>query len=141
MSFERRILTLNEAQEITDFELKKASEDDFSNWTAPWRAESLNHYLPLGWSFGLWVQNQLQGYILAQPLLFFRKHTQTLWVEHLSSSEENKIPLLETAVLTSKEKHLQSVWFDNSNIAIESIPFKYKKLNDQFIEIPTTRSL
>ncbi|MBX7230579.1 MAG: hypothetical protein K1X29_00705 [Bdellovibrionales bacterium] len=98
-------------------------EWEMAKWTAPWRQEALRHYLPLGWSFGAFSEDvegkklSLQGYILAQPLLFFQTQTQTLWVEHVSGSSSYILKsLLETVVRWSRDKHLQRVLFSTANI-------------------------
>ena len=88
-------------------------EKQLKSWHARWRKESLEHYLPLGWSFGIWSDNnksELLGYVLCQPLLFFRGMTQTLWVEHLSAgSEDVRNQLGEIVYRWARDKHLQQL--------------------------------
>ncbi|MAE73542.1 MAG: hypothetical protein CL675_05560 [Bdellovibrionaceae bacterium] len=84
------------------------------SWKALWRKEALEHYLPLGWSFGLWSQDlsQLKAYLLAQPLLFFRGMTQTLWIEHIGAQEDGcKTQLIDVAYRMSRSKHFQAALY------------------------------
>jgi hypothetical protein len=82
-----------------------------TSWHVSWRSESLDHYLPNGWCFGLRADDgQWRGFFLAQPLLFFRGLTQTLWMEYLSFDEKaDGDALLEVAVKVAREKHFQAV--------------------------------
>ena len=88
MSLEVKVLQPSQAQEILIYERAKLPAEldvpAFATWDAVWREESLEHYLPLGWSFGAWKGTKLVGYCLTQPLLFFRGMTQSLWVEHVA---------------------------------------------------------
>ena len=89
----------------------------FESWTAPWRKESLEHYLKGGWSF-ISTRNdqQVSGYFLAQPLLFLSRQTQSLWIEHLvGENQEVTDYLIEIAIKTAREKHLQRVLFADFN--------------------------
>lgn len=110
---EVRILQLEDAQLILEFERTRPQDTDtmereLASWSARWREEALNHYLPLGWSFGVFGEGQLQGYLLAQPLLFFRGLTQTLWVERLAFLDlATGQKLAETAWRWAKDKHFQ----------------------------------
>lgn len=89
-------------------------ELEMLSWHAPWREESLKHYLPLGWSFGLWNEQNLQAYFLGQPQLFIRGLTQSLWIEHLSFTEkEHADQLIEIAYRLCREKHFQSLLIPN----------------------------
>lgn len=120
--------TLENLNEILEFENSKLNklfsseiEQSMARWSSPWRQESLEHYLKLGWSFLLRDKNQasdnftegaLLGYFLAQPLLFLDAQTQSLWVEHLSfnqASDGDK--LCEMAYKLAREKHFQKVYF------------------------------
>lgn len=85
-------------------------ESEILSWSAKWRKESLEHYLPLGWSFAAYSGDQLVGFFLAQPLLYFAGHAQVLWVEDLvSESAEVKSLLVDTAYKMARDKHLQRV--------------------------------
>ena len=88
--------------------IKDPSEREIQSWSARWRGEALDHYLPLGWSFGLYRGNALVGFILGQPLLFFRGLTQTLWLEHVEApDEETRETLIDCARKWARDKHLQ----------------------------------
>lgn len=128
MSLFLQIIQRAEINEILDYESQKAkeqfadeSERMFQSWAAPWRQESLEHYLSMGWSFVARDPEQvsphsaaglLVGYFIAQPLLFFAGQTQSLWVEHLQySSLQARDELCELAYRLSREKHFQKVFF------------------------------
>lgn len=86
--------------------------DAFVEWSAPWRKESLQHYLNSGWS--MWVKRQsdqeIVGYFLGQPFLFFAGQTQSLWVEAVAAtSTEIAVQIVDLALRLSREKHLQRV--------------------------------
>ncbi|NJL25209.1 MAG: hypothetical protein HC902_08550 [Calothrix sp. SM1_5_4] len=104
-----RILTFAKAElarAITD-----PVERDMQSWSARWRPEALDHYLPLGWSYGAFDGGgSMIGYILGQPLLFYRGLTQTLWIEGLGyDGEETAGALLETAYRWARDKHFQTL--------------------------------
>lgn len=115
MSDEILILRPEHATQIIEFEraalaakVSDPMERELQSWHAPWREESLTHYLSLGWSFGLWRESKLAAYALAQPFLFFRGLTQSLWVEHVSAAkDEDARTLLDVLVKWSRDKHLQ----------------------------------
>lgn len=98
-------------------------EAEMQSWTAPWRSEALDHYLKMGWSYGLFAgEERLVGYLLAQPYLFHRGLTQTLWVEHVeASSMEQKTALIETAYRWARDKHFQCVLIHGSRDLFESL--------------------
>jgi len=106
-------------------------EEQMKTWDAPWRAESLDHYLPLGWSFAVSNGESLQGYLLAQPLLFFRGLTQTLWVEWMSSNDKGSSQkLVEVIYRWARDKHFQMIVMeDKSNFSIDFLeaPFSATK--------------
>ncbi len=116
-----KILQTEFAASIVEFErdsllhkIENEIERELLTWKAPWRQEALEHYLPLGWSFAAWEGEEgvspLLGYFLAQPLLFFRGLTQSLWLEHLAGKNQNvKSDLLEIAYKTCREKHFQQL--------------------------------
>lgn len=110
---EFRILSSSELTEVYEFSRVRADKSNpFVEWTAPWRKESLEHYLKLGWSMARRdvKTGQLLGYILAQPVLFFRRHTQSVWVEHIEASTPAlESELLDTIVRIAREKHMQRV--------------------------------
>ena len=109
------------------------------SWEAPWRKESLEYYFSLGWSFLLRSSSssdsspsslsdsslssssskhqpkqkqKLVGYYLAQPLLFYRSRTQSLWVEYMQFKDSSvQKALCQLAIQSAKDKHLQEVLF------------------------------
>ncbi|MCB0366092.1 MAG: hypothetical protein H6624_17810 [Bdellovibrionaceae bacterium] len=85
----------------------------FAEWNSTWRPESMQHYLSLGWCFGFRdKQANWLGYFLAQPILFFRGMTQTLWVERVQAREPAVAQsLIELAVRVAKDKRMQKVVF------------------------------
>lgn len=82
-------------------------------WESRFRKEALEHYLKLGWSFLAYdLNNQVHGFFLGQPLLFFQGRTQTLWVEYiLANSTKIQSDLADIAIKLSRDKHLQEVVF------------------------------
>lgn len=118
---EMLVLRSDDLDKLIEFENLKLEQDtnlDFmekqmKSWHARWRKESLEHYLPLGWSFGIWdddKKSQLLGYVLCQPILFFRGLTQTLWVEHLSANDlATRNMLGEIVYRWARDKHLQQI--------------------------------
>ncbi len=91
-------------------------EDPFVEWSASWREESLRHYLPLGWSYGVWDKDEkLIGYALAQPFVFLEGYTQTLWVEAVFSANQKASDiLLEVLWKLCREKHFQRLVLNSS---------------------------
>ncbi len=93
-------------------------EREMFSWNAPWREESLRHYLATGWTVGIWSSEQKEkflGYFLGQPLLFYQGLTQVLWVEYIGAEDEaSSRILLDTAIKYSREKHLQSVIYNST---------------------------
>jgi hypothetical protein len=106
MEFDKlRALRMEDKPALQAFEELQVQQQDnplafMDNWSAPWREESLDHYLNLGWSMGHFESAKVQGYVLVQPVLFFKGHTQSLWVESVRASND-----------IAKEKHLQQVFF------------------------------
>lgn len=132
MSLFFRIATLNDLNEIQEFEKKKLIETisdemerEMYSWQAKWRKESLEHYLPNGWCFlaknpalpsETSSEGKLVGYFLAQPLIFFNGQTQSLWVEHTAyASLQARDELCDLAYRLAREKHFQRVYFPNNS--------------------------
>ncbi len=143
-----KVLRSEDKPKLLAFEQKKTEStsdldplDFMKNWSAPWREESLDHYLGLGWSMGWFMgrsddrtsatssvvpsnnsnsldsnsETKIEGYILAQPILFFGGHTQSLWIETIrAQSEIVFFTLLEAVSKIAKEKHLQQIFFQQS---------------------------
>ena len=145
-----KTLELTHLEEILEFELKKLAEAEpdpvereFQSWHSKWRRESLQHYLPLGWSFVCrGDSNDLLGYFLAQPLLFFDGQTQALWVEHLHfQSLAIRDELCQLAYKLGREKHFQRVYFPaNSSILNALTPYKPEPWGNGFVFVRTTRT-
>jgi hypothetical protein len=119
-ALEFQVLSLGDLDEVYSFseqELRSSVPDEteraFASWHARWRKEALEHYLRLGWSFIARDKNgETAGYFLAQPLLFFRGQTQTLWVEWIAAREdETRNALADVAKRVAREKNLQRVLY------------------------------
>lgn len=117
-----RVLDISEFNEILNYENLRLQQsgrgDDITaSWNAPWRQEALEHYLPKGWCFALRNNDgQLKAYFLAQPLIFFRGMTQTLWVEYMAYENQNELlALVDLGRRYAKDKHFQKVIF-NTNV-------------------------
>jgi hypothetical protein len=85
---------------------------EMAAWNAPWRRESLQHYLKLGWSMACWSEDEsdLLGFSLAQPLLFYKGLTQTLWLELIMATDQStELGLLEVSYKWARDKHLQNL--------------------------------
>lgn len=111
-----RVLDVSEIDEVLAYEQARMSKSNdpeamIKSWNAPWRKESLDHYVPKGWCFAVRDRNQkLAAYFLAQPLLFYNGLTQTLWVEYFSYEDPQVLPILvELARRYARDKHLQKV--------------------------------
>ena len=128
-----RVLKPENQSEIQKFAKTKSNPSNpFEEWSAPWREESLKHYLPQGWCLGAYEGEELCGYLLAQPILFWMKNTQTLWVETVSGrTVEIEEQLLQASIGWSKDKHLQRVVMTNHN--------KGQAIQEQLFEVLTTR--
>lgn len=116
MSVDLRVLSLGDQSEVYDFAQKQdefRGGDLFSGWTAPWRKESLEHYLKTGWCLGAFErEGSLRGFVLAQPVLFWRRQTQAVWVEYLDAGAESvAFELAEAIVRIGRDKHMQRVIF------------------------------
>jgi hypothetical protein len=148
-----RVLRLEDLPAVQAFEQARAErfeldpvERELKSWHASWRKESLEYYLPLGWSFGMWSQPDagtpsLLGYFLAQPQLFARGLTQTLWVERLvADNAALASELVEIAYKISREKHFQKVLFYlQEDAPVESSIFQLQKAQPDFVELKTAK--
>lgn len=116
-----QILQENDLNDILELEKQnlaatypEEADQTIALWNSKFREEALRHYIQIGWSFGVREKSsgQLLGYFIAQPLLFFNSHTQSLWVEHLSAKDQIvKDELLMISYKLGREKHLQRVYF------------------------------
>ena len=146
-----RIAQLEDVESVHQFELSIRFPDDpesFENkmqvWDSSYRKESLEHYFKLGWSFICFnSEKKIEGFFLGQPLLFFDKQTQTLWIEHVSATNiEVKTELIDIAFRLSREKHFQRVLLP-SDLETQGLtkPFQFVKWPRQTSTIKTTKSI
>ena len=144
-----RVLVQAELDAVQEFERKMIEslgipeqEAQIMSWSAPWRQESLEHYAKSGWSFGAWRGEKLAGYFLAQPFVFFRGLTQTLWVEHVSAADSDlEAQLIDLARRYGRDKHLQSVLFnENANLKSDLKIQGAQAIADQIFEFKTTKA-
>jgi len=148
MSFEIKALKPQDLETLYEFEKSRHTnlneiEKTFLEWKAPWRKESLEHYLKASWCMGLYddATKEFVGYFLAQPLLFVESYTQTLWVEHIGF-KNIKIAeeLLDVVYKYARDKHLQRVLFNNLEILKEVKPkFQWVTTQKGFFEVYTTK--
>ena len=121
MNLQIVILKPDDAPILLEFDQKRLAtlhsdemDLEFAKWSSRSRLEALEHYLPMGWSFGVWQGAELKGYFLAQPLLFYAGVTQTLWVETVAGVEPAIVlQLVDTAVRLAREKHFQQALFSD----------------------------
>jgi hypothetical protein len=158
MSLYLRVIQPADLEEIVDFEKAKLRETvademerEIQSWNARWRQESLNHYVPMGWSFlardrslksSFSEEGALVGYFLAQPLLFFDGYTQTLWLEHMQySTLQARDELCELAYKLSREKHFQKVLFPESQSVLNAVKsFKAMNWDPQVLTVSTSKA-
>lgn len=141
-----RVIKENEIDVVLAFakEQHEAGNDDpfaseLASWSAPWRQESLEHYLKLGWSFGAWEGAQLVGFSLAQPFLFFQGLTQSLWLEAIvAKSDEVAEHLLEVCYRWSRDKHLQQLVVHKDLVAYTNNS-NFEFLEKGHLMIPTAK--
>lgn len=146
MSLEVKVLESSQIDEILKYERGKLlhltpHEQEFTSWNAVWRKESLEHYLPLGWSFGLWAEGAFSGYGLVQPLLFFRGATQSLWVEHIAfDTIAVGTELVSTILGWARTQHLQKVLFsEGSQVRSLKGPWSLEEGASGELEVLTTK--
>lgn len=148
MSLQMLVAQTTEMDEISDYEQKRLKENFpdendriFQSWQAPYRKESLQHYLSTGWCYLARKENLLMGYFLAQPLLFFDGQTQSLWIEHVQySSLQARDELCQLAYKIAQEKRFQRIYFPNSKVILNAISsFKPEEWGGQTLMIKTTK--
>ena len=111
----------------------------FFSWSAKWRREALEHYLKLGWSFVARLEGETVGFFLAQPFMFFRGQTQTVWVEHIESTDEHvRRALMEIVVRVGREKHMQRVLFAEAQLGDLAV-WNGRAAEDVLFEVKTTK--
>lgn len=121
-SLDFQVLSLGDLEEVYNFadsrlkvNISEENECRILSWSVKWRREALEHYLKLGWSFIARRAGQIEGFFLAQPLLFFRGQTQSLWIEHIEATDRTVMStLLEVAIKVAREKHLQRVLYSET---------------------------
>lgn len=147
MPMEVKLFLQEHIDPVHSFEMRQLSQElspiaaEMKSWEFPWRKESMEHYMNLGWSFVCLEGDDILGYVLAQPLLFFNNWTQSLWVEHLSATNKDVCyQLMDVVVRWSKTKHLQKVIL---NPKIESTDFIKENFNGfkegQYLHLSTTK--
>lgn len=148
MSFEIKALKPQDLEAIYEFEKTRHThlndiEKTLMEWKAPWRKESLEHYLKVSWCMGLYSETtkELLGYFLAQPMLFVESYTQTLWIEYIGYKDtKTGEELLDIIYKYSKDKHLQRVLFNNLQLFKEVTPkFQWASTQKGFYEVYTTK--
>lgn len=147
---ELQILSASDQAEVLAFSRSRANKEDlFIEWSAPWRQESLEHYLKIGWSMARREAStgRLVGYVLAQPFLFLRRQTQTVWIEYVEGESAAIVSeLVDTVIRISREKHMQRVLieFDLSQVDLglgELIRSRNGRMIEQdILEFATTKS-
>lgn len=140
-----RVATLNDIERAFAF-----SEEHFDRtlpemermmamWNVRWRKEAITHYFNTGWSFIAEQNGKLAGYFMAQPFVHFRGQTQTVWVEHLESQNENIVHgLVEIAVKVAREKHMQRVLFSGELQNSVNV-WNPTLLDEKILEVKTTK--
>ncbi len=151
MNYFCRVIQQQDLNAIIQFEQKRMeqlipdeTERMFAHWNSRARQEAMEHHIPMGWSFLALNENQeIVGYFLAQPLLFFDGQTQSLWVEHVQyANEQARNELCELAYRLSREKHFQRVYFqqtDEINQAVSA--FKPENWNAKTLMLKTTKAM
>jgi hypothetical protein len=143
-----RILQLSDLDAILKFErtfLETVEPDtmerEMREWHAPWRREALEHYLPLGWSFADFEGEHLKGYFLAQPQLFIRDMTQTLWIEHFHALDlQVQAALFDVAYRTCREKHFQKlVLREQESHTLRQSDLRLEPVGDKLLEVKTAK--
>ena len=133
------ILALEKSKALADG--SDEIEASMKEWSSRWRREALEHYLPLGWSFGVFDNDKLQSYVIAKVIPFFRSYTQVLWIENITTKDKlDKAQLMDVLYKYSKEKHLQYVMMDeNINISELNLDIPLEEISDRFFQVRTTK--
>jgi hypothetical protein len=144
-----RIAQLADVEDVFAYESKKTFNPNISEienqiliWDSNFRKEALEHYFKLGWSFlAVNEKNEIVGFFLGQPLLFFDKQTQSLWVEYVSADDMIiYTELVDIAYRLSREKHFQRVLL-SEHIKNEKLTkeFPFKNLERPNVYLKTTK--
>ncbi len=148
---EFQVLSIRDLDEVYAWSKAQAvalhPDDPFIEWTAAWRRESLQHYLATGWSMASRdPQNgRLRGVALAQPILFFRQQTQTVWLEYLAAENESRTAeLFQVMIGIARDKHMQRLQFVTSTLELPQVRSiaeqrRVRPVADLVMELPTTK--
>ena len=148
---EFQVLSLQDLDEVYSWGKAHAvalhPEDAFIEWSAPWRRESLHHYLATGWSMASLdpQTGRLRGFALAQPILFFRQQTQTVWLEYLAADDETRAAeLFQVMIGIARDKHMQRLQFVSSTLELPQLRAiaeqrRVRPVADLIMELPTTK--
>lgn len=145
---EFQVLGASDVDEVFEFanrRLAAAIHDEnermFASWRVRWRREALEHYLKLGWSFIARVEGAPVGFFLAQPFMFYRGQTQTVWIEHIEAEDhEVRKALADIAVRVGREKHMQRVLFSGENLEKDDLmEWQPESFSDSIWEVKTTK--
>lgn len=109
---------------IYDYEVKKLhkcgvdeSEIMLASWSSRWRKEQIQFYIQAGWSYVIFHNNNVVGYFLAQPLMFFEGLTQSLWIDQINfDSSEIAHELVLTAWRLCRDKNFQRLYLPQQNL-------------------------
>lgn len=148
---EYRVLASDELEEVYAFSKNrwlanpKSQENLFHEWSASWRREFLEHYLKIGWSIARRdpVSGRLLGYILAQPVVFFRQHMQTVWIEYVEAESPKQVAeLIEAIYKVCREKNMQRLFvrYDESDLGLGELlkTRKAKMIEEEILEFQTS---
>lgn len=118
-----RIAQITDVPKAYEFVLNLEHPDHAENietqmlvWNSAFQPEALEHYFKTGWSFIAEDQiGDIVGFFMGQPLLFFNKNTQSLWVEYLCAKDpEIYTELIDISYKLSREKHFQAVLYSKT---------------------------
>ena len=144
-----RIAQATDVSNAFDFVVKMNHLDFTENieaqmnvWNSEYRTEALEHYFKTGWSFIAEDQNhQIVGFFMGQPLLFFNKNPQSLWVEFICGQNADiYTELVDISFRLSREKHFQAVFYKNE-ISEKKLTksFTFQEWNRETIFLKTTK--
>ena len=142
-----RLFLSNDVDAIHGFSMGQLDENlspveaEMHSWQQPWRKESLEHYAQLGWSFVAQEGDEVLGYILGQPILFFNNWTQTLWIESLAFVNDSVgFELMDVAIRWSKTKHLQKVLMNTDCPSLSFVEKNFPGFKQKnYLHISTTK--
>lgn len=144
-----RIAQVSDVIAVYDFVLAQNHPDYDSNieaqmsvWNSEYRKEALEHYFKTGWSFiAEDSQQKICGFFMGQPLLFFNKNTQSLWIEYVcAKNTEVFTELIDISYRLSREKHLQAVFY-SKDISMHNLvrKFPFQNWDRETVFLKTTK--